>query len=507
MTTTPPPYLEREFNDEVPEITREQGSSFAWDDVFGGWEDGKVFAVTEPEFKDYKEMIETDGKAANLELLLSYPIISASWTIDPAKAVDGMISTKSDRVSEFVNEALTSVPHQGGCRTPIDVLVSQMTSAFTHRQAYFEKVWKQNDDGKWVYDKIAWRPQETCELMLDDRTADVRGFRQYPVTWGPKPFVSKSGKEFVDIEPPYSFIYTHGLWRDPLFGFSSMQVPYWAFITKRKLRWLWYQFLDQTYLPKTIVQNQDEMKARADAKKVAQLRSKGVLGISSDTTVNAFESSGKGADGYLQAIRFLESEAANAIMGGFANLTDQSADGKGSYALAEGQTKLFLRNRRMVAQDMARQITTEVIAPLVRYNYGLKAPVPKFVFGPLGESTERDVLDLFRSVSTTGAQVDPEFYDELQVRVASLLELDTTKVKKAMEQADSTPGELNKMAQQVNIATQMVSGAQAQGSVPSSPVGPAPVQEDRETVRERNARRRAATQGQHSVVNGAKYNG
>lgn len=488
--TYPAGYLEQEYNEEPP-VGRELGSSFKWDQPFGGWENGKVFALPEPDYEDYREMIGTDGKAASIELLLSYPIISAPWEITPFKGDKGE--------TEFIYDALTNLPHQGGPRTTVETFVSQMTSAFTHKRAYFEKVFKVNEDDQVVYDKLAWRPFETCELILDDTTADVRGFRQWPVTWGPKPFIGPNGKGYVDIPPERAFIYTHGTWRDPLFGFSSMKVPYWCYITKRKLRWLWYQFLDQTYLPKTIVKNPDEGQAREDARKVAQLRSKGVVGLSSETEVDPFESSGHGASGYIEAIRYLESEMSNSVLGGFMDLTSSASEGKGSFALSEGQQKLFLRTRRMVARDMGREITNKIIGDLIRYNFGRKASVPRFTFGPLSEQNEQSVLDMFRSIATTGAKVDPTFYDELQARVANLLELDQGKVVKSLEESsndpnDQTPGELQKLAQQVDVATGMVDQAQKSGELAPSPIGPPP---------QGNAM--ASATGSNSIASGGNY--
>jgi hypothetical protein len=162
------------------------------------------------------------------------------------------------------------------------------------------------------------------------------------------------------------------------------------------------------------------------------------------------------------------------VMAGFSDLTSQAAEGKGSYALAESQSKMFLRARRMVARDMARQITNGIVADLVRYNYGSKVPCPNFQFGPLSEQNELAVLDMFKAVASTGANVDPEFYDELQSRVAALLELDEGKVRNSMNEGIDSPGGLQELGKKTEIATQMVQSAQAAGQIPPSPVGPAP---------------------------------
>jgi hypothetical protein len=471
--TFPNSYVERELNEDPPPYG-ELGSSFAWNDTFGGYDHGKVFEVPDGTISEYQEMLGTDGKAANLELLLTYPIISAPWQIEAALNPDGSTATggKADEIRQFVLDALTDLPHQGGPRTTVEQLISQMTMGFTYKKSIFEKVFKEKQ-GKVVYDKLAWRPLETCELAYDAKNSDLRGYWQTPVRFEPTPRLYPQGNR-IWVPMERAFIYIHGTWRDPIHGISSMRVPYWCYITKRKLRWLWYQFLDQTYLPKTIVRNPDDRQAVADAKKVATLRSKGVVGLRQDTTVEPFESGGHGASGYMEAIHFLNTEMSDAVLAGFSDLTAHASAGKGSYALAESAQKMFLRARRMVARDMARQITNGVVADLVRYNYGSKVPCPNFTFGPLSEQNELSVLDVFKSVASTGANVDPEFYDQLQSRVASLLELDEGKVRASMNEGSDSPGSLQELGQKVGIATQMVAGAQAAGQIPPSSVGPPP---------------------------------
>lgn len=433
--------------DERPPPTTELGSAFSWDNPFGGWENGKVFAYEELEVPKYAEMLRTDGKAASIEKILTYPIIAAGWEIDPAKGDDGQ--------AEFIYDALTALPHQGGPKTTIEQFVSQMTAAITHKRAYFEKVYKINEDDKVVYDKLAWRPPETCELALDAKTGEPRGFRQIPVTWHPNPRLlnNESRDNWVHIPESRAFVYVHGTWRDPLLGMSQMEIPYWCYITKRKIRWLWYQFLETASLPKVVVSNQDPKAAMAEAKRFATLKSRGVLGKGDDTTFETLEASGRGADQFVQAIQFLDSEMSNSVLAGFMDLTSQAAEGKGSYALAESQGKLFLRTRRMVARDMARQITNEIIGPLIRYNFGKDAPVPRFAFGALSEQNEQAVLDMFAKVATTGAKVPVEFYDELTIRTANLLELDPGKVAKDIK-TNGSP--ITQMVGMVDKATGMI---------------------------------------------------
>lgn len=436
----------------------ELGSSFQWDMPFSEFQDGNVFMNEEPQVRDFQHMLRTDGTASAIELMLSYPIISAPWEIDAAKGDSGE--------AEFIYDALTALPHQGGPTTTIEQLVSQMTSAFTYKKAYFEKVYKTNDDGKVVYHKIAFRPTETCRPAYDGRTSDPAGFKQLPIIFvGDKPLVQwTSGEsEWIYVPPDRAFIYVHGMHRDPLLGISALQVPWHCFQTKRKIRWLWYQFLDTGVLQKSVVRNPDEGQARLDAAKIATLRGKGVVGMTSQSEVSQLGGSAHDGDAYMKAMEWLNMEMLDSGLLGFMGLTAQAASGKGSYALAESLSKMYLKTRRMVAMDMARQITNEIIGPLIAYNFGPKASIPRFKFGPLDEANEVNVLDTFAKVATTGAKVPVEFYDQLVQRVATLLELDPGKVAKDL-QLNGSPQEqdnLNQMMGVVNTATSMVQQRQA----------------------------------------------
>jgi hypothetical protein len=138
--TFPTHYLEEELNDEPPPMG-ELGSSFAWNDTFGGYDNGKVFEVPEPGLVEYQEMLDTDGKAANIEQMLTYPIVSAPWEIAAALDEDDTVSNggKADEIRQFVLDAMTDLPHQGGPRTTIEQFVSQMTIAFTQKKSIFER--------------------------------------------------------------------------------------------------------------------------------------------------------------------------------------------------------------------------------------------------------------------------------------------------------------------------------------------------------------------------------
>lgn len=418
---------------DSPPIDRELGSAFSWDEFIGGYDAGTVFQTEFGLKRDFQQMLDTDGKAQSIENLLTMPIISAPREIVSSKG------DKKGKIADHIRTILTAAPYEGGMLTPLDIVILQMTNAITFKRSYFEKVFSIRDDGLVGYKKIAWRAPETCELALDAKTGQYVGFRQQKIHYEWRsPVVNDFG--YVNFPLDRSFVYIYGSWKDPIEGISGMQVPYWCYTTKRKLMYLWYQYLETTSLPKTVVSNQDELKAINDARRVATLKSRGVLGIGSDSVLSTLESAGHGATQFVEAIRYLDSMMSQSVLGGFMDLSSMAAAGKGSFALSEDQSKLFLRTRRVVAWDMARQFTEQIIAPICHYNFGKKAPCPKLIFGPMSEANEATVVDAFNSMvtaatsstSTAGIPVPDEFFNELTVRVASILELDPGKVQHAI---------------------------------------------------------------------------
>jgi hypothetical protein len=447
-----------DIDDKEKPNTGELGSTFGYQELFSGFNEGLVFKYDDAMPRDFKDMLDKDGKAQGIESLLAFPIIAAPRDIQGAKGDKG----EADKIREI----LTANPYEGGMSTSLETLISQMTASMTYKRTYFEKVYTIRDDGKVGYRKIAWRPPETCELALHAENGDYMGFRQTKITYGLDKGIDEYG--YVMIPPHRAFVYIHGVWRDPVEGISAMQIPYWCYQTKQRIRFLWYQFLENNVLPKTVVKHPDEAKAREDAKKFATMKARAVIGMEQQTSVDAYESAGHGAAGYIEAIRFLDSEMSNSVLGGFMDLTASAASGKGSFALSEDQSKLFLRTRRVVARDMARQFNEQVIAPLVIYNFGRKAAFPQLKFGPLSEANEATVLNLFETLATAARPTVPnEFYDELIVRTAAILELDTDKVAKAIQTEGSPLEKLVNSVAPIAGAVGAATGTPVPGAAPT----------------------------------------
>lgn len=369
------------------------------------------------------DMLKVDGKAETLLQALILPVMNARQSI--------LKDNASNAVHEFIQRALLSPANNGGMSTPLRMVIAQMLMASAYRKSYHEKVFTDRElDGKLriVYDKLAWRPPTTCAIVRDKVHGSFRGFRQMPIRY--------EDTEEVWIKPQRSLVYIHNQHRNPLEGKSDLDIAHWCFITKQKIRFLWYQFLEGQSLPKTIVQARTETEANKAASKIVTLRSGGVVGLTDAITATAFESSGKGAAQFKEALDWLNGEASGSVLAGFTDLGAAAVSGTGSFALSKDQTSFFQMGRDAEAREIEETINQFVIADLVKYNFGPGTPCPIFNFGPIQEDDAQMSVALLQAVSQSPNQVLPkEFLDELIERVAGLLGLNTQVVRAGLTKA------------------------------------------------------------------------
>lgn len=405
-------------------LDSELGSSFDQETLlFQGYQDGNIFNYDMGDINEKEDMLKIDGKAETILQALILPVMNARQSI--------LKDNSTDVVHKFIQDALLSPSNNGGMSTPLRMVISQMLMASAHKKSYHEKVFTERDmDGKHrvVYDKLAWRPPTTCAVVRDKTNGAFRGYRQMPIRY--------EDTEEIWIKPRRSLVYIHNQHRNPLEGKSDLDIAHWCYITKQKIRFLWYQFLEGQSLPKTVVKARTETEANLAASKIVTLRSGGVVGLTDAITQEVLESSGKGAGQFKEALDWLNSEASGSVLAGFTDLGAAAVQGTGSFALSKDQTSFFQMGRDAVARELEETINQFVIADLVKYNFGPGTPCPIFQFGPIQEDDAQMAVALLQAVSQSPNQVLPkEFMDELIERVAGLLGLNTQVVRAGLTKA------------------------------------------------------------------------
>lgn len=370
---------------------------------------------------------------AALEAVITLPIRQCPWAIIPDKDDNGE--------AEFVRSILEAPHTAGGMSTPMQQIIGQATAAQIYKKAYFEKVFSiRPEDGMIVYDKLAYRPPSTCEVKRKVVNAEFDGFRQQVWLFGGLKTHHQKTPGYVDIPKHRSFVYVHGKHREPLQGLSELDLAYTAYQTKMKLLYLWYVFLENQSLPKVAVYGEDEPEAEQRAEDLAALRSSGIVGWKrTPADMKDFEiiqTSGVGADQFASAISFLETWQTSSVLAGFTGLSSLASLGRGSLALSSDQSAFFLKSRQAITHELQTDITADVVAPLVAYNFGTNAAFPSFQFGPLIDDNAAALTTMFQTLSVAPSlQIPAGIMDLITERIATILELDEGAVNAIVQDA------------------------------------------------------------------------
>lgn len=420
---------------DLPKLGVEDGTAFGWFDRWnmGTSIDGKyVVDLSDWEARDMHAMLTKDYKAKQMEAVLTLPVTAAEYTIQPVKGDKGE--------AEWLKNYFDSDMFAGGCRTSLDQIIAQSTSAFYYRRAYFEKVFRAGTgdfEGKIVYDDIAFRPQTTCRLMRNPRNGRMVGFEQEAYYLGPE--ISKPNRWPIQIKANRAYVYTHATWKDPLNGASDMEVAYWAWQTKQKILMLWFQFLQGVSLPRVVVKANDTTTATQIAREVSRLKSSGVLPLAvpggpQSVGVDILDASGKGAEQFQAAIGWLDTAATASILAGFLDLTSAAGGAHGnhgSYALSKDQSDFYLQAEEAKVREIEAQVRQQIFAPLIFHNFGHDAAVPKLAFEPLNDIDKATAVELLKGAMAAppGGPVPTSFVAELAGQVAEYLGMDGAQAK------------------------------------------------------------------------------
>lgn len=424
------------------DLDKEDGTSFGFQErLFYAFDDGAVLDYGNWEAIDIRSMLEADYKARQIMNATILPAISTRKSIEAAPGDSGETDLINAVFANTDGETLSGT----GCKTGLDTVVAQMMSAVAYKRSFHEKVWTLGRGelaGRYIYDKIAYRPQTTCRMMRHPRTGDIIGFEQDAYLSGAGVALTRR-TERPRIKRNRSVIHVHGTWLDPINGISIMEVPYWAYKTKQKLLFLWFQYLEGVSLPRTTVITGDEGASRRIAAAVRATKNSGVVPVWSDdpenTKIEALDLAGaQGAAEFMKAITFLDQCATQENLMGFLDLTGSEKSG-GSYALSADGSDFFLQAGEARDRELENSVRREIFAPLVRYNFGPSGKVPFYRMAPLTAEDNAQAIAMFQALlasrDPSTAAVPHEFIGELAGKIAGAFGLDADKIVKEFEKA------------------------------------------------------------------------
>lgn len=421
----------------------EQGTQFDW----AGWPPNtNLMGDIATQYPDrawvdvLDEMLKKDGQAEAVLTALTMPIRMAGYQIEkPSKGDRGQ--------TEWVTDVLTKHSVDGGMQTPLNTVIGQMCMARAYRLSFHEAVWKEGEDGKAIYKKLAWRPAVSCHLMRHRITGDIAGFKQWQDPERQDTF-ELDDDGYVLITANRAVVYVHNPHRDPLYGRSDLEVVLWAHQLKQKVLQWWAMYCDRQAIPKTVVRGKSLLEARNNAGRIAKLGSAGVVAVEDKNgpdykLFEVLDNSGGGAawQVFKSLVDYLDGMMTRSVLASWLDLPSAAGNGAGSYALSADQSGIFMQTIFATAADIADLLTTRVIAPLVRRNFGPKAAVPKFVFNKIDTEQIDKIMGLIDTVlaAQNGPQLPQGVFHLLLRSAATYVGLDTREVEKILEKEPDIP--------------------------------------------------------------------
>ncbi|MBI4827232.1 MAG: DUF935 family protein [Nitrospinae bacterium] len=299
-------------------------------------------------------------------------------------------SADDERIAQFVRERLDALPHR-------HALLTGLMAAVTHGFAVAEIVWDISE-GHAVPAAVHIRPQRLFTFADPAAANRVSGFPRYLEPGAPK------GVEL----PREKFIFHrhHAASGDFLRAGLYRGVSWYYLFTSYAIK-DWLTFMDLYGVPLRLGKfkpTADERARQVLKDAVLNLGSDAAAVISEDTTIEFINSALSGGhDLFQNAAEYFNRQKSKRILG--QTLTTESGDKGGAYALGAVHERV---REDIVAFDcraLDETLTTELIRPMVDYNFGPRRAYPRMVtrLRRAGETKER--LDQIESLVRMGAQI------------------------------------------------------------------------------------------------------
>jgi len=449
---------------EQPQLEDREGTIFGLHDMpllFSDRDSG-IGEIWDEEHPSVPELLQIlrNSKAGALFAGLSYPIRNSPWQIAGGKLPDKDIHQLHEDMEQM----------------KIGEVLAQMCLAFVVRRTYHEKVWHLRK-GRYV-PSVEWRPPADCVLLRDIRSGVSEGFKQSAL-------IATSGSQlptgdadgWYRIRKQYAVTHIHHKDRDPVKGMSDFDHVWWCMTQKQKLWFLWFQYLEGSALPRTVVHSRDAEMGKKAVRVLASLKNSGVAAIPEGwfREIQLLDVSGKGAAEFQDALTALDQEAADSVLEGFMTLANAAAQNAvGSYALSSDLSDFFLQSLTYAAEEIATTITEQILRDMVAYNYPKleREDYPRFEIGPISEKDATPTLELFSRIATAtrgSTSVPPSFMEQLVLATSRILDMDEGPIAEDLEQWRAQEDAAQKLAAQGGGAPSQQPGAPLSAELPNPP--------------------------------------
>lgn len=356
--------------------------------------------VRNPSIYQIMEMIDNDGTAQALYNVITFPVKATKWHLEPDPD-DVLITTDANGAetethpqADFVESCLRNPQHKGGMSTPFSLVLSEILLGVAQGHRFFEIVYKLDDQGRVVFQKVVGREDKEYTIKTDD-TGGFAGVEQK---------VKKDGKtQTVRIELPYCFLYTYRKEREKLKGLSAFRPGWYHYDKKHRLYYLQNQQAQVQAINYKLLESPENAKKEDRDENLAAVDKMAVrpsIALPFGWKLNVV-TPGRGMD-LAPAIDHQDVQMARAVLAQGMLLGNQTASTGGSYALSESHMDLFMLGERALMGEVAEHITAFLISKLHEYNFA-KPLYSEFKFEDLSDPVMALLQAAVTSMLTKGS--------------------------------------------------------------------------------------------------------
>ena len=406
-----------------PQISSESGSGFTG-------KESNSFGTTDKavRYDAIEEMLRRNAVVKAVLSVITLPILSAGWTIDPYDKTAAGAQEQADKVQDILSRPSFAY----GLTTPFELFREQSLKAVAHGFAVHEIIWEKDNEGFFYFRKLAHRPQNTVKILADGR-GGFNGIEQ-------KALIDGKDAE-ITIPPEKLFMFTYNKAVDNLYGESQLATA-----------WRYFQ-MQNDYIKLSAVQGQYKavmpifiqaragMKANSEKLKemvnvVNEVEHKGVVGVPPEFEVILTQSGGSNWIDYMPWVKYMDNSIAISALAYFLLLGSGST---GSFALSKNQTDFFLQVLNKTKRNFDSHVTDFLLSKLYTANWGETAAYGVFKTDDFDDETidliKETILELFRQ--GRGSDEGIEAIMEKYHRKLGIIELD--RYSKAEEVVEDDP--------------------------------------------------------------------
>jgi phage gp29-like protein len=337
----------------------------------------------------FEEMEEKDAHLGSVLASRKLAVAGLEWELTAPSE-----STQGSEITAFTREALKGMDNW-------DESVMDLLDALGKGFSVLEIIWALKS-GKVIPERLAWITQK--HFSFTTASGPVRT-PQLLTEASPAYGEVLLGDKFLvhTYQGRSGFPFRGGLLRPSA----------WMYLFKNYTLKDWIIFSERFAQPMRVGKfgsgaSEDDRKVLRDA--VFNLGTDAAAVISDSTVIELLESSGKGAsaDIYKELADFCDRAISKSVLGQTLT-TEQSG---GTYATAKVHQTVRQDILEADSKALARTINTQLIRPLVRFNFGPQAPLPQLRFNHEAPEDLAALAQTYKTLTEMGISIPADFVQE-----------------------------------------------------------------------------------------------